>query len=412
MTFDLATLGTRLKNARINCGITQDKAAEALGIPRTAIVQIENGNRAVSTLELATLAELYRRPVADFFADRDPADEDVLVTLYRLAPGIEENPAFKDEVCRHIDIYREGAALEALLGRKPRSGPPAYRLSEPNTTIEAVEQGALVAAEERNRLDLGDAPIADMPDLISSQAIWASGAELPVEMSGLFVRHSTFGMAILVNLSHVRARQRFSYAHEFGHALMDRDHSVNVTTQTNSNDLIEKRANAFAAAFLAPKAGVEWILEALYKGGPSRVEHAIYSVANNNGAEAEGRAIPGSQEITYQDVAIIAHHFGISYQAATYRLRSLDIISKQACGELLQKEALGRDYLQVLNLNEDLEGQDTAKPDRELVTQVVHAAVEAYRREEITDARILDISKRLGLQGQRLLALAKAARDS
>lgn len=412
MTFDLATLGTRLKNARINCGITQEKAAEALGVPRTAIVQIESGNRSVSTFELAMLAELYRRPVADFFADRDPADEDVLVTLYRLAPGIEENPAFRNEVCRHIDICREGVVLESLLGRKARTGPPSYKLSEPRSTIEAVEQGALVASEERNRLDLGDAPIADMPDLITCQGVWASGAALPEEMSGLFVRHSTFGMAILVNLSHPRARQRFSYAHEFGHALMDCDHSVNVTTQSNANDLIEKRANAFAAAFLAPKPGVEWILESLDKGGPSRVERAIYSVATNNGSEAESRAIPGSQEITYQDVAIIAHHFGVSYQAATYRLRSLDRIGKKECDDLLQKEALGRDYLQVLNLNEDLEGQDTAKPDRELVTQVVHAAVEAYRREEITDARILDISKRLGIHGQRLLALAKAARDS
>jgi Zn-dependent peptidase ImmA (M78 family) len=282
----------------------------------------------------------------------------------------------------------------------------------PTTTIEAVEQGALVATEERNRMDLGDAPVADLPDLITSQGIWASGAALPDEMSGLFVRHSTFGMAILVNLSHVRARQRFSYAHEFGHALMDRDHAVNVTTQTNSNDLIEKRANAFAAAFLAPKAGVEWILEALDKGGPSRVERAIYSVATNNGVEAEGRAIPGSQAITYQDVAIIAHHFGISFQAAIYRLRSLDIINKQECEELLKREELGREYLDVLKLKNDIEGKETAEPDRELVTQVVHAAVEAYRREEITDARMLDISKRLGLQGQRLLALAKAARDS
>lgn len=412
MPFDLATLAARIKSARINCGATQEKAAEVLGIPRTAIVQIENGNRSVSTLELAMLAELFRRPVADFFAEADPANEDVLVTLYRLAPGIEENPAIKDEVSRHIDICREGVSLEELLGRRARTGPPAYKLPQPKSTIEAVGQGALVASEERNRLDLGDAPIADMADLITSEGIWASGAQLPKEMSGLFVRHATFGMAILVNLKHPRARKRFSYAHEFGHALMDRDHSVNITTQCNANDLIEKRANAFAAAFLAPKAGIEWILDVLDKGGKSRVEHTIYSVATNEGVEAEGRTAPGSQVITYQDVAIIAHHFGISYQAATFRLRGLEAITKQECDELLGKNLLGGDYLEVLHLKEDLEGQDKANPDRELLAQVAHTALEAYRREEITDARVLEISKLLRLPGRRMLVLAKALRDA
>ena len=73
-------LASRLKAARTATGLTQEAVAAALGLPRTAIVQIESGNRAVSTLELAKLAALYNRSIASFFEAQAPAEEeDVLL---------------------------------------------------------------------------------------------------------------------------------------------------------------------------------------------------------------------------------------------------------------------------------------------------------------------------------------------
>ena len=62
-------LGRKLREARELCGISQQVAADAIGVPRTAITHIEGGNRAVSTLELSKLADLYRVPVARFFEE-------------------------------------------------------------------------------------------------------------------------------------------------------------------------------------------------------------------------------------------------------------------------------------------------------------------------------------------------------
>ena len=70
MSFNPQTLGRRLREARENCGLSQQVASDAIGVPRTAITQLEAGNRAVSTLELAQLAELYRRPVIEFFGEK------------------------------------------------------------------------------------------------------------------------------------------------------------------------------------------------------------------------------------------------------------------------------------------------------------------------------------------------------
>ena len=59
MTIDQQSLASRLKEARIAANPMQEQVAGSLGFPRTALVQIEAGNRAVSTLELAKLAALW-----------------------------------------------------------------------------------------------------------------------------------------------------------------------------------------------------------------------------------------------------------------------------------------------------------------------------------------------------------------
>ena len=412
MSFDPHTLGRRLREARENCGLSQQVVADAIDIPRTAVTQLEAGNRAVSTLELAQLAQLYKRPVADFF-DEQPLDEnDLLVALHRLAPGLNSHSDIKEQVERCLSLCREGCSLERLLGRSSRSGPPAYTLSAPRTAGEAVRQGEQVAFQERKRLGLGYTPIADMGELISDQGIWSAGVNLPDEMSGLFLRHTSIGMAILVNFSHVRGRKRFSYAHEYGHALLDRDRTATISTRDNSSEMVEKRANAFAAALLMPSEGVTEFLRSLDKGLPSRYEHAIFDVATEGRIDTQIRPIPGSQAITYQDVALLSHHFVVSYQATVYRLRSLNIVSQAECAKLLEREAEGKAFLDFLRMLEDLEEPESKeRQERELKSQIVHLAIEAYRREAISRGKLLDLSKKLALSGRKLIELAEAVKE-
>lgn len=48
--------------------------------------------------------------------------------------------------------------------------------------------------------------------------------------------------------------------------------------------------------------------------------------------------------------------------------------------------------------------------DRELRSEIARLAIEAYRREEISRGRLLELSKTLGIPGETLLELAEAAR--
>lgn len=402
MAIDLATIGRRLKEARQNCGISQEDAADALGIPRTAMVHIESGNRSISTLELASLAELYRCPIADLLEERVEED-DVLVTLHRLSG--DAGPVVQREVARCVEICREGYNLEQVLGRRARTGPPAYEVSPPKLIADAVEQGEAIAREERRRLGLGHAPIPDMAELLSCEGIWASGVGLPDEMSGLFLHNASLGFVVLVNFDHSRGRKRFSYAHEYAHALFDRSRPVNVTSRRNSSELIEKRANSFAASFLIPKSGVELFLASLNKGAASRRNFRVYDVTSEEGAgEAERRTLASTQKVTYQDAALLAAHFGVSYQAAVYRLDDLGYVTRDEAKDLIAKLQEAETYLDALGKLDAVRGRPSAQ-DRELVGQVLPLVCEAFRREEISRGKLLELGKLLKVDQRKLATL-------
>ena len=404
-------LGRRLRAARVSRGLSQQAVAAALGLPRTAVTGLEAGRRSVSTLELARLAELYLRPVGDFLHEGSRKEgEDVLVALSRALPGLGWAPNNDEQVARCVNLCREGVRLETLLGVEPRSGPPRYEVRLPRTSGEAVAQGERTAEQERRRLGIGQTPIPDISELIGSQGIWASGVPLPDKMSGLFLRHATIGLAILVNSSHPRGRKRFSYGHEYAHALLDRDRNIAVSSTDNSSEMVETRANAFAAAFLMPGTGVLDALRSLDKGLPSRQEQTIFDVASGGHTDAELRSPGRSQRITYKDIAMLAHHFGVSYQAAVYRMKSLRHLSHPDSHKLLEQEGFGREYLRDLMFSDVGEREGSRSPDRELRSEIAHLAIEAYRHEEISRARVLELSRALNIKGDTLLHLAEVAR--
>ena len=265
---------------------------------------------------------------------------------------------------------------------------PNYDAPPPRSSWEAVAQGEQTAVQERRRLGIGSAPVADVSELIASQGIWASSVALPNEMSGMFLRHPSIGFAILVNASHPRGRKRFSYAHEYAHALLDRNHNVAVSTTDNSSEMVERRANAFAAAFLMPSHGVHDALLSLAKGLPSRQEQTVFDVATGGHTDTQRRLPARSQRINYKDVAMLSRHFGTSYQAALYRLRSLRHITHAESVNLLAQEHLGRQLLHELRMFGDVEAPERPQHrDRELRSEIAHLAIEAYRREEISRGR-------------------------
>lgn len=407
--FDVVQIGLRLRAAREQRGLSQQEVANVLKLPRTAVTNIETGTRSISTLELTKLAALYRLSVAHILEEDLAEADDLSVVLPRALQEATNGPGYQEAIDSIIDLCREGAALRHMLDQDFELSLPDYA-ARITTAGEAIRHAENVALEERRRLGLGNAPIGNIAELISSQGIWVAACDLPDGVSGLFLNHVSIGFAILVHSEHAAVRRRFSYAHEYGHALFDRAETVRLTERRNASDLIEKRANAFAAAFLMPVSGVSQQLRRLDKGQPSRQSQIVYDVANDAATEAEIRPRTGSQAITFQDVRAIARHFGVSYESAVWRLKSLGHLGSSEVETLLAQKDKSQRLAEILKtpVGEILPPPDD--PEQELPGQLARLAIEAYRRGEISQGRVRELASKLGIGAGDLLDLAETAR--
>lgn len=81
-------IGRRLRSARETLKFSQQDVTDATGIARTAVSDIERGERKVSAVEVRQLAVLYRCDVAWVVGDErtNPADEMLQRTVAALEP--------------------------------------------------------------------------------------------------------------------------------------------------------------------------------------------------------------------------------------------------------------------------------------------------------------------------------------
>ena len=404
----------RLRYARESRKLSQRVVAEQIGLPRTAISQLENGNRRLTTLELTKLAHLYRCSIHELLDDTTPSEsKDVINELQRAIPELLEDSETRDQIAQYLDLCREGKRLRDIVRHKSHSGPPDYDVSEPRSFTEAIKQAEIAADQERRRTGLDGAPISDIVDFIAVQDIWVAGVELPNETSGFSIRHRDIGYAVFVNSQYSRSRRRFSFAHEYAHVLLDRDKEVCVSSTCNSDTLVERRANAFSACFLLPEQGVVDTLFGLNKGIPTQQAQAVFDVAAGFHVDQQIRSATGSQRVDYKDVSILAQRFGVSYQTALYRLKNLHHIRGFESSKLLSQEDIGHQFLSELGMQDDLEESKSRETnDLSLRREIASLAIEAYRREEISRGRILELATDLGMSGETLLRLADAARDA
>ncbi len=57
----------RLKKARLDCGLDQQKTARLLGTTQSYISKLESGQRRIDVLQLRELARIYKKSASYFF---------------------------------------------------------------------------------------------------------------------------------------------------------------------------------------------------------------------------------------------------------------------------------------------------------------------------------------------------------
>ena len=402
-------LGRRLKAARENVGLTQEQVAEALGLSRGAIAQLEGGLRFPNSLQLVRLGELYGREVGEFLQVEFHAErEDALAALFRAEAALAAESNRAHAVLECATLCREYTALEALLGRDVTRGTPAtYALTAPRTRWDAICQGEQLADRERRRLVLGADPIGALADLLERQGVRILEIALPEDISGLCLHDRAHGLAIIVNSEQHPRRRLFSYAHEYCHLLADRDRGATVSRAENREELLEIRANAFAAAFLLPADGIRDFLRERGKGESSRSE--LHAFDDHTAVGGQKRQDPGAQDLQVADVVALAHHFGVSYESALYRLQNLKLVSESEREQLTAQRPFANRLRWLLEPGAEKE-EEPAKPRSRY--GLAFLAMEAFRAEAISREKfreLCDLAQVPAAEREELVVAVEAA---
>jgi len=389
-------LAGRIKTARENAGLTQEQVAKTLGLSRPGVSQLEQGVRSVSSLELEQMAELFGVAIGSFFAESATREETLIAKLRSTATQQERGALSKAaSFCQRV--VTELRNLEELLEVENADAvAPMYELRALSSKWQGVQQGEAVARQERRRMGLDDGPVADVSGLLKHQGVRTFFFDLPKNVSGFSLMDAQWGFVVCVDRDDHLNRRRFSWVHEYGHIVMDRDQGATVSRAEDKTHFGEVRANAFAASFLMPDQGIRQAVLELGKGRPSR-ERVVIASGDGETVEASQRRRAANQTLGIEDVARIAHRFGVSCIALLYRMMNLGVLNQKQFDSLKEKDDLmGSAVAESLGLADRDECNKDAHLPNDLKAHVTDLGILAYDRELISRSKLFEVCQLVG----------------
>lgn len=251
MAFTPQGFTQKLRNLRESFGNTLGDVSNATGIGTQALQALETGSATPTGDEVLIIADFFKQDFS-WFIDDQATNPDENMTMLLRSEGGRLAAADCHAIAEFLHLCKSQTLLEELLEVRPA-------ITEFQFTVRGTffkDQGIDCARAFREWHKLP--PNGVIPDIFQ----WLRDAGLRVfrralpnsTISGLFVRHPEAGRCILINYNDDIYRQRFSAAHEAGHAILDADKPYNVSemNDADSGEFVELRASTFASCFLIP----------------------------------------------------------------------------------------------------------------------------------------------------------------
>ena len=408
----------RLRALRIESGMSQSEVGTQVGVSRSAVTQIESGNRDVTTDELvrfsttfghspASLLSVIERGTGESVEEMDGMLDDIL----RALPGQGFDLAeMRTSLDRLIELSRQLTETESALGVAVY-GPQAFafRGTSPRTHWEAAHQGYAVAEEERQRLDLGSAPLRDVPETLATLRVRMSRLALPESVSCVYLHTPETGALVIVNRNSSPEERRFWMVHGFAHLLLEPERRWLVCSRDEMNRRHEVRANAFAGRFLMPTRGVERYLHSIGRDTMGSSLGGVLEVFSDRAAvpkdksrvRVNGRARRGSREFNALELSQVADYFGVTRSLAAHVLGNLRFLSDNARDRLIDMANAG-EIDRILSLGRSArDGQESVA----FISRLLVLATEARRRGALSANRVEQIAGLSGLDDEERVRL-------
>jgi Zn-dependent peptidase ImmA (M78 family)/DNA-binding XRE family transcriptional regulator len=343
--------------ARTASGLTQEQAAESVGMARTTLVAIERGDREVRPEELIALAKLHGVSVHSLL--RPTAVKVEIVGQFRKKSRMPNGE--KDAIVALGILHDIAAAYVELEKRLNKVSfvdyPPERKIGRGRITQQAEE----IAAELRTRLGFGLGAITDLEGILELEmGVRIFVRTLPSSISGVYAYHPELGACIVLNKLHPHSRRRWTLAHEIAHFMTTRYESSVVMVSEARKSPDDVFADAFAAAFLMPSATVRRIFE---------------EYVGETGRFAARHLILGARRL------------GVSLEAFARQLESLELLPRGTFDSLRERGLDEKAVQQVLGQQEEQVGLEGT---RLLLLAAEASELGLYSEGQLADMLVLD----------------------
>lgn len=247
MVKDSAELGARIQQFRRGMNLDQETLARECtsrgkSLDRTALSRIESGQRKVTALELAVLAEVLGVSFIDLVSLPEP---DVIAARTPITEESTNNE--RDDFLASVEIdraWRDACQLRDAGFIEPVESPFG------GAGLNSYESARDLAQQVRKFLDAGDEPLGDMSDIAAQVGLWCRTTSAGIDGQSL-TPEPGMGVA-LIGQDLDPGRRRATVAHEIGHHIC-RD-TYESSGHYNSPREVEGFIDAFASEFLLPRA--------------------------------------------------------------------------------------------------------------------------------------------------------------
>lgn len=337
-------LGERIAEGRALRRFTQAQLAQATSMDRSALAKIETGQRRVSALELANIADALDLRIDWFTSPSPPA----MVSHRNMADPGAANPT--------IDSKLEELVRDVLFVSEQRPGllrGAPVPVAAPNSNADAEK----LAREAREILGVPqEAPLPNLASTLAAVSLLAFSFDLGDQAADAATVLLDHGAVTLINGHLSVGRRRIALAHELCHYLVADDYTIDwrVSMATKANER-EAAFDRFARSLLLPSQGLD-------DAWRQNSEHGLRLAAVRTAS------------VFQVDMATLAR-----------RLEELGLATHDECGEIRQVRTTKADIVEWgLHVPHELE--PTALPG-----EFEKGVLELYRRELISQSRALEL---------------------
>ncbi|KAB1144462.1 ImmA/IrrE family metallo-endopeptidase [Streptomyces luteolifulvus] len=250
-----AAIGVRIAETRESVGLSQGELASRIGVDRTAVVRMEQGERKVSALELFRIADALGAPPAHFLT-RPPA---ALVSRRKTLDS-PVDAATRDSYRLDIRLEEHARNAEWLVAEGFLTPPPLADL------LGSAEAGPIALARAARRVaGVPQGPLGPMASVVERFGLYLTVVPEPSEGASLLL--DTYGVSVISSHS-APGRRRWTAAHELGHHLLQDEYHSDAGVSA-SRDEREQVIDDFAGEFLLPEDELEGAWKQEFRRGHS-----------------------------------------------------------------------------------------------------------------------------------------------